>query len=344
MNPFSFRRPPIWESSKRPLYPKCIWVEHSESSNERRRHYIFDHELTTRSDNNAASPIKSNKFRRAVSFEDRANNLPNLILVGSLSGSTHDVQWNSQTESEPVSINSLKEEYKCKETSSPRIELAERVLQWLDLAGRKNRKGKDKKESLIDRTIPKDIERKFPDESSIRKMSSANINASNSRRESVHCLSLKFDEESSNINTKTSMNFGEFFPVTYRSARKFLSLRSSARTASLTRNLSEGEVSGSTIKTARELRPNRKKNLFMKNDQIENQYRSLIQRQILQSSCNQQLAKRQLHIFMPNLPKRASPSVQSNRIGSAGSMSNNTVDTDSCINSELSINSNSISK
>lgn len=333
MNPFGSRRPPIWESSKRPLYPKCVWIEPSESSSERRRHYIFDHELPIRADK-SPSPVRPARFRRAVSFECGAEALPSLILVGCLSESAQDVRWTSQSGSEPISMSSVKND-ESKDTKNSKAELAERVLQWLDLTGRRNRKGSERKPTRIDQRAAAQQSDKCseqPDAAPNRKVSITNINAPISRRESLHCLSLKFDDPESEAR-RASTSFGELFPVTYRSARKFLSLRSSARAAPLAKTHSDCEVSVSAVRSARDARQARKKSSFLKSDQIENQYRSLIQRQILNSSCNQQLAKRQLHIFMPNLPKRDSSTP---RMGSSAAASSNTVGTDSCISSELS--------
>lgn len=127
------------------------------------------------------------------------------------------------------------------------------------------------------------------------------------RSESVHHLSLtlneneldfynnkKFFEASSRCNS--AIKFGDFFPTAYRCSRKFLA-------HSALKNKQKTDLS--SIKTNLEKDKNKKKILDRDlNLNLENQYKNIIHKQILENSCNTQLAKRQLHIFMPNLPNK----------------------------------------
>lgn len=323
MNSLSSRNYPIWESSKRPLYPKCVWVD--VNSSERRRHYIFDHEIHTARATNTEPPTTPSKWARTVSFDGNRNNLSSPILVGCLSASANAINWSTRkTSSDDATNSNLSKEVDAgKALTANKNDLADRVLQWLDLAGQRKGNEYERRKKILNiksKNIAEDLAE--------RKQVSAEPKASISRRESIHCLSLKFSDEHfvQNDDRKT-INFGEFFPITYRSAKKFLSLRSSAKPSSME---SSSAVNAETLEHAKN--DSRKKSAKLRNKQqnndlMENQYRSLIQRQILQSSCNQQIAKRQLHIFMPNLPKRN---------GSAASQARSNLECDSVASTEMS--------
>lgn len=210
--------------------------------------------------------------------------------------------------------------------SSEQNQLTERVLQWLDLAGgiSINRNDFDDIDANRNMVLSK---RRTMTATGVRerKNSIRSVTTPLNRRESIHHLSLTFNEDGTNamqkypiettqtsssipLNERVSLRFGEFFPTTYRCSRKFLSLRSSKAASFDSVNASARTVT--TPNGQKSMNGSGKKNSgkikFQKVEQIENQYRAMIQRQILETSCNQQLAKRQLHIFMPNLPKKSS--------------------------------------
>lgn len=208
---------------------------------------------------------------------------------------------------------------------SEQNQLTERVLQWLDLAGgiSINRNYFDDIDARRNMVLSK---RRTMTATGVRerKNSIQSVTTPLNRRESIHHLSLTFNEESAKatqkypieatqtsssipLNERVSLRFGEFFPTTYRCSRKFLSLRSGKAASFDSVNASARTVT--TPNGQKSMNGSGKRNSskinFQKVDQIENQYRAMIQRQILETSCNQQLAKRQLHIFMPNLPKKS---------------------------------------
>lgn len=379
-----FHRQSIWESSRRPLYPKCVWVEANGTKSTGYRHIIFDHDIVKRRPTNVflvtamaarATPnwpmtymemhTKLVQPHRAHSFNYGAvsdDDVESLKLIGcadiaSYGGrpvesskklcelSSKKMTNNTTTvcsDDENITNNgrvnardlvgALNQTTKSNHRKSiacaaagidsrEQSQLTERVLQWLDLAGGIS----------IDRNELDDIDGKRKSLPSKRRTMTAtgvrerknsiqSVPASLNRRESIHHLSLTFNEDSANamqkypieaipLGERVSIHFGEFFPATYRCSRKFLSLRSgkaasfdsahaSART--VTTPISQKPMNGS----ASGKKSNKSK--FQKAEQIENQYRAMIQRQILETSCNQHLAKRQLHIFMPNLPKKSS--------------------------------------
>lgn len=383
-----FQRQTIWESSRRPLYPKCVWVGANGTKSTGYRHIIFDHDIAKRRPTNvflvtamaarAASnwPMacmemhsKLHSSQRAHSFNYGAtsdDDVESLKLIGcadiaSYGGRSdespkklfdvnrrkminHNATVCSDDDNNNNGVNrvnvrelvgALNHPTKCNQRKSiacaaagvdsrEQNQLTERVLQWLDLAGgipidRHDLDDIDQKRKLLlskRRTMTATGVRE-------RKGSMQSVTTPVNRRESIHHLSLTFNEDSANAMhklpfeaTQTSssiplneraLRFGEFFPTTYRCSRKFLSLRSGRATSFDSANASARTVStpiGSTPMTGSAKKPNSKIK-FQKVEQIENQYRAMIQRQILETSCNQQLAKRQLHIFMPNLPKKS---------------------------------------
>lgn len=165
--------------------------------------------------------------------------------------------------------------------------LAERVLQWLDLASGRSIRGKSNSKSVLN-TVKKKPAAAYETQKEVSGKPKA-------CRDLVHQLSMTFNEGNTKdlSNRKISPNF----------ARKVLSLRKIKNTPDELDPLILHPLLG--LKSSKRLVPI--KNSSPKTKQIEyfeDQYQSIIHRQMLESSCNTQLAKRQLHIFMPNLPRR----------------------------------------
>lgn len=128
------------------------------------------------------------------------------------------------------------------------------------------------------------------------------------KSESVHHLSLTLNENDfysnknffeSSSRCNSAVKFGDFFPTAYRCSKKFLA-HSALKNKQKTDFIPMKE-------TILEKDKNKKQNIKLDRDlnlNIENQYKNIIHKQILENSCNTQLAKRQLHIFMPNLPNK----------------------------------------
>lgn len=381
-----FQRQSIWESSRRPLYPKCVWVEATGTKSTGYRHIIFDHDIVKRRPTNVflvtamAARATSNwpmgmacmemhtklQSQRAHSFNYGAasdDDVESLKLIGSaditsyggrseesptksfdLSGkkmatnkatvcSDHENTGRTNVRELGSGFNATTKRNQRKSIacttavgidSNEQNQLTERVLQWLDLAGGIS----------IDRNDLDDIDEKRKALLSKRRTMTAtgvrertnsmhSVTTPLNRRESIHHLSLTFNEDSANamqknpieatqttssfpLSERVSLRFGEFFPTTYRCSRKFLSLRS-GKAASFDSGNASARTGGTPVgqKPVNGSAKKSNKIKFQKVEQIENQYRAMIQRQILETSCNQQLAKRQLHIFMPNLPKKS---------------------------------------
>lgn len=376
-----FQRQSIWESSRRPLYPKCVWVEANGTKSTGYRHIIFDHDIVNRRPTNVflvtamAARTASHwpmaclqthtklHSQRAHSFNYGAasdDDVESLKLIGSAEIASYgersdespkklfDSSRKKMTNNNNTivrsaddnranvrelagAINQTTKHHQRKSIacvaagidSNEQNQLTERVLQWLDLAGgisidRNDLNDEDRKLLLNKRrTMTATGVRE-------RKNSIQCVTTPPNRRESIHHLSLTFNEDSASamqkysiettqtstpvpFNERVSLRFGEFFPTTYRCSRKFLSLRSGKATSFDSANASARTViTPNGQKTANGNGKKMNKIKFQKVEQIENQYRAMIQRQILETSCNQQLAKRQLHIFMPNLPKKSS--------------------------------------
>lgn len=371
---------PIWESSIRPLYPKCVWVDGGSY-----RNFILDHDITPRKQ--LYSSWNSVPERRTYSCDDIELDMQSLKLIGSselnrhrresnLSDSTlltgHRYAWaqkhgldlienrhefdDQMTIDEEIMRNSNKdyssqangfkrdaspgysdEKQLNEEMDHSKNQLTERVLQWLDLAGRNvstriecdmQKLNTSKRRILTASEIQRKKSIQFI-HANPKHMTMPSQTPALRRTESVHHLSLTFNDEdtfqmpakcASELPTdRPALSFGEFFPTTYRCSRKFLAFRngsSKVRSAlSLSARASKEPESGR--------KPFRNKPKRM--ESFENQYRSMIQRQILENNCNTQLAKRQLHIFMPSLPKK--PIVTTSNSGG---------DCDSCLSTILS--------
>lgn len=193
--------------------------------------------------------------------------------------------------------------------------LANRVLQWLDLASGRNLPVL-KRSVYIEKTLERFKKRSLTAKETARDGSPQRDPNTKQRiqREPIRQLSMVFDDsdavrsESRDTNansTGSSLNFGNIFPVTYRCSRKFLSLRRSITVPAKANDLIDPMDTLATVTTASKQEQRTKKKLSSKRhkikriDYVDDQYRAMIERQILEQSCNIQMAKRQLHIFMP---------------------------------------------
>lgn len=341
---------PIWESSRRPLHPKCVWIESIGASgalNGGHRHFIFDYNLSNPR-NEAPSSLNGhfspcftlekthsldameNKMaalsiigssdrvhsdRVFSSFEDRSDMLDLLIDKESFQSfdlpdedvSMEPIEMVSETPTTP----SLKRI--TNEIDSSKNLLAERVLQWLDLAGGRIQPSARRSEhigKLLNASKRRSVTAKEP-----RKTTDLIEDGQKPkpiRREStIRQLSMTFDDEAvkdtqNQSQTIVSLNFIDLFPTTYKCSRKFLSLRRSKNISDRLEplDLQSSLPLKSTKKSAHRHGGGGGKMKPKRLEYFDDQYRSIIQRQILETSCNTQAAKRQLHIFMPNLPKR----------------------------------------
>lgn len=385
---------PIWESSRRPLHPKCVWIESfgaarkSGATNGAHRHFIFDYNLTNsyrpRTDISSLSENFHSYFtlEKAQSLDVMENQMNCLSIVGSGDGCQNDRTFSSLSDRpEMANLVLTKDVLKSFELndnstaadtpdltkdifatpSMARISneidsstnlLADRVLQWLDLAGgrshvsvnRNQYNGKmpnaSKRRSVTAKESRKPIEHQ--DESG----SKAKIH-----RQPVRQSSMIFNEDNSvkeaqNPNqTIVSISFGDLFPTTYKCSRKFLALRRSNNGTDQLESLdlqSSIPLKSTNVRKDQKPSPNHRfsasgKGKSKRYDFFEDQYHSMIQRQILETSCNHQVAKRQLHIFMPNLPKKqliVNDTDQQTHLNSSKSAADN----DSCLSCRLASN------
>lgn len=325
-------RQPIWEASSRPLYPKCVWVEGAGY-----RHFILDHDINKKRKN-----YQSSATRKAIScdvIEDDMESLKlncmsdirnerrlsigsgeidvrncrrfmrqnqnNLTLIKKqLSNQITTKDFQKQQSDYGDAQNKEKSE-DVDDINFRQNQLTERVLNWLDLAGR-NTLVKPENET-VNKKLAK---RRVCTTESIKKplLNTTQPPTIIRRSDSIHHLSLTFNEDDSYLSQTRNnsfldkdktLNFGDLFTSTYRCSRKFLASRQHGIQPKLT--------SAASIKTEKHVELEKTKRSKSKKEEykgIEVQYRAMIQRQILENSCNKQFAKRQLHIFMPNLPKK----------------------------------------
>lgn len=346
-------REPLWASSSRPLYPKCIWVEGTGH-----RNFIFDHDSHKRRN---VYKSKSESVSKSSSFHCFEENSKNFKLLGVsdvthgqyLTNSLYEIHQRPTIERHPIktsitNVCLMKKQMHHKnpnrksekDTSSSSIknidaltqdikdnhiddgldlsqnQLTERVLQWLDLAGR---------QTLV--RPESEVVKPNPFAPTSRRIYTAGEHKKHQRHsalkrsESVHHLSLTFNNDSNDTNL---MDFNQKFSdadfVPNRSFKKIVQAKQNAIGMNVN-NLDENNrndttafnnipssqsqldrINGKTISSDKNNNKNTMANTTVEN--VENQYRVMIQRQILESSCNTQLAKRQLHIFIPKLPKK----------------------------------------
>lgn len=335
---------PIWESSQKPLHPKCVWIDSFGTSNySGRRHFIFDYNISN----------VHLSFAKSVYCSCNNSNLSANGPLGSIAKingtKLHDLSRDNSSKIDAkkqlaretarpltklIDVNSnaeIVETPQCLEVSeilanaSTHINqhdfrkeqnfLANRVLQWLDLAS-----GRDlptlKRSEYIEKTLDKFKKRSLTAKETVR--DSSPIREAKTKRqihrEPIHQLSMIFDDgdamKSDGRDTIANLsggswNFGSIFPVTYRCSKKFLSLRRSATVPAKPSDLLDSMESMREMATTAKPEQRTKIKLLNKRhkikriDFVDEQYRAMIERQILEQSCNIQMAKRQLHIFMP---------------------------------------------
>lgn len=236
--------------------------------------------------------------------------------------------------------------------------LTERVLQWLDLAGKATLS-----EEVCELPLSKSHKKRVFTANPSLGSGGSILPPTTTRRtplvplkrtESIHHLSLTLNEDDLVNHSAAVTKQSNIFHLSLLSGRKLRQMSSSRTKISQSAQnpqMSVGKMNAMSPKStasgsssapgstgtnqvnASKIPPppppptkGKKKSLgkLGKTESIENQYRSMIHRQLLETSCNTQLAKRQLHIFMPN-PKlgTATPSQSQN-------------DCDSCLNSLIS--------
>ncbi|GAB0097857.1 hypothetical protein DMENIID0001_135350 [Sergentomyia squamirostris] len=369
-------RPPIWEASRRPMFVKSVWLDNqgcrhiildgvatnkkrSSCSTVQRENlrdlleetpegnplelvgssdiFTISHPSGKDSTNNPSrNPHKLCRklFKSRYSVEVLRKHLQGGVRTG------HPDQLNRPggKSGEDVVTNGggLRDREVIVISEQSKNQLTERVLQWLDLAG---------KNTLV---RPESEVTKGATPLNQRRIYTAEVNRKTinqgspclKRTESVHHLSITLNEEEcaevaspSDSSVTPRIKFGDFFPVTYRCSRKFLSHSSyrsgvqspptymnttttTAQSMARSKNVPAGGMGGNkkTMADHATRDKNSRKHVnaasspggkLGKSDSIENQYRGIIHRQLLETSCNTQIAKRQLHIFMPNLPNKA---------------------------------------
>lgn len=360
-------RLPIWESSSRPLYPKCVWIEGGGY-----RHFILDHDINKkRRWNHRSKFVPSNQNRATLNAIQESVDSLKLIGCGDNvakqrplpsasaearrnfsarnikgNGTQHrtvkkakikdsKAQKNATTTKEETPESAEIETKPTNDLDDSKNQLTERVLQWLDLAGRDTMLRLESEGSKHASTPPRRI---FTTDSLKKSPQLTQLK----RSESVHHLSLTFNDDDSQNPNDTQQNplfGGRSIPSAHHrhgAGAKSLERKQSLQQPAINKRslLSDaflgkfdtidiqssfdfassngGESVGSSAQRRRS-----------DCDGIENQYRLMIRRQILENSCNTQLAKRQLHIFMPKLPKK--------QFGNLGA-----TDSDSCFSSVLS--------
>lgn len=340
---FSLRTmaPPIWESSQKPLHPKCVWIDSFGASNSGRRHFIFDYNIanghlsyaksvycscnnssaSTTRQLGSATKVNGTKLYDTSNCAKNESTKPATYECPKVHSRQQDIISNTNSNSGDLiaNENQIRQQFgdsgeiKSFDIESEQNFLVNRVLQWLDLASGRNLPV-IKRSEYIEKTLEK-----FKKRSSTAKETAARdgspMREVNSKRriqrEPIRQLSMVFDDsdlmrnESREATTGGSLNFGSIFPVTYRCSKKFLSLRRSATVPTKPTDLIDTEPLRSTTAATAKPEQRTKKKLLNKRhkikriDFVDDQYRAMIERQILEQSCNIQIAKRQLHIFMP---------------------------------------------
>lgn len=354
---------PIWESSIRPLHPKCVWIESlSGVSNGAHRHFIFDYNLTNSYRNrNDASSLQQFTFDKSQSFDGMDNQMNSLSIIGSSDKLQNERTFSSFSDPREMDVHghdgfdvldSTEHESFVDALDMPRDAsitpsmrrisneidssknlLAERVLQWLDLAGARGHlsaRRSDHIGKLLSTSKRRSVTAK--ESRNTNDMQEDGSGKVKVHRELVHQLSMTFNEGKEIIPA----NFGDLFPATYKCSRKFLSLRKSQKPSD---SLEPLDLQSSL--PLKLIKKSSQRNLSIRAkpkrlEYFEDQYRSMIQRQILETSCNAQVAKRQLHIFMPNLPKRCLIVNDSDKMSQLISpKSIQSADSDSCLSCRL---------
>lgn len=333
-------RSSFWESSRRPLYPKWVW-----SDGVGHRHFIIDHDIRTVTKISRTSKNKS-FMTKSASFD----------VIGDNNATVEEVRRMSAVDGTPIvkknvgrrgictpkpSVNFLRRELNRRldvnhanidKTSSEseinsnsnavdaktnqKNPLADRVINWLDLAGLNTLIRTTENHQTIEKTPTRRV---CTTESVLQRpslQSGTRFSAPLRRSESIHMLSLTFNDIEGPHSEKSTFNSAASAQRTSHHAllaahQNLVNNKSGGK--NINNPFSDGTDSNKGHLGARSRHPGSAKPLFnrksssasgVSNDDIEKQYRSLIQRQILEKSCNIQAARRQLHIFMPSLPDK----------------------------------------
>lgn len=203
-------------------------------------------------------------------------------------------------------------------------QLTERVLNWLDLAGKNILirpetakvllpQNKDNKDNEFMQLLPKR-----------RILTTESLKKPLRRAEQVHHLSLTLNESDLNLYNNrrffeassrcaSAFRFGDIFLSNYRNSRKINNnltatncnheIAFNNQFSNLNYNFPVYLNNPLTMETTKSKGSKKQDQAEIKN--MEKEYKNMIHRQILENNCNTQIAKRQLHIFMPNVPKKA---------------------------------------
>lgn len=345
---------PIWESSRRLLHPKCVWVGsiRGVSNGAAHRHFIFDHSLTNRQRSDSIASSSSNhrntRIEKSQSFDTVEAKMDGLSIVGAgerMQNARSLNALNDRTELmanicfenefydalgspeniEAVTPIDISDENQfnlgmkriSNEIDTSKNLLTERVLQWLDLAGGRGTAGNftAKRTDHLSKSLNTTAKRRSVTAKELRKTATTelledkdtDIKPKFLRREPLHQTSMTFNDDVLNVHDFSQARnfFGDLFPTTYKCSRKFLTLRRPKNAIDSLEPL-DLQLTLPPIKTMQASRKSihSKTKPRLRLEYCDDQYRSLIQREILETSCNAQAAKRQLHIFMPNIPKR----------------------------------------
>lgn len=333
---------PIWESSQRLLHPKCIqngayrhFIFDQDLTNAYRSR--CDQESLNAHVNHSSARIekslsfgtvepKLDGLRIIGAASDRIQNTQSLTSLSERSDLNEDIRFDNDFEcytfnsceiaetmtppNDSTDENSMLKGMKQinNEIDSSKNLLAERVLQWLDLAGGRdhllNQQNEHNVKLLNGTAKRRSLTAKEQRKNSNELQNDAVTAVKLLRREPLHQMSMTFHEMLTVEDTAASPRnlFRDIFGTTYKYSRKFLALR---RPKNAIDTLEPLDLQLSMpIKALDAKSKPHKSNKPRRLLYCDDQYRALIQREILEKTINTQAAKRQLHIFMPNVPKR----------------------------------------
>lgn len=324
-----------WESSRRPLYPKWVW-----SDGVGHRHFIIDREINSVK----TQPLQNNGHVNGLMTKSASFDVVDILHNENMNDTRRMSNDVSPISKKHVgrrgdsiakqSVHFLKRELNRRLDANqandgkdveiyPKIldaktnqknPLADRVINWLDLAGLN---------TLIraeNQNVEKaPVRRVCTTESALQ--SETRFLAPIRRSESVHMLSLTFNDNDILNQGQNDKSTFQSFSSAYRASRAIQAAHQNLLHHKVTRHSASGSSRNSnkfadgTDSTRGQFgsrsrhqqgTTNRKSSSAsgVSNDEIEKQYRSLVQRQILEKSSNLQASRRQLHIFMPSLPDK----------------------------------------
>lgn len=262
-----------------------------------------------------------------------------------------EAKGNQQSNEDKILMRGVNEstQYKTpKINEKNKNQLTERVLNWLDLAGKNILirpetakvllpQNKDNTDNEFMQSLPKR-----------RILTTESLKKPLRRAEAVHHLSLTLNESDLNLYNNrrffeassrcaSAFKFGEIFLTSYRGARRINNLHSPHCNHDIQFNLHNNQfpnlnynfpvyLNNPLTMESSKSKSSKKQEQAADIKNMEKEYKNMIHRQILETTCNTQIAKRQLHIFMPNVPKKA--------VGQQ--------DSDSCISTLVSDPSNKV--